>query len=76
MVTNYSYNSTPIYREDAVSQVPALFLLARLGYEYVSPREALRLRGGRVRNVILNLPCSSGSWTSSRGRSDGEASEW
>lgn len=43
----------PVYREDASSQVPALFLLARMGYEYLSPRQALALRGGRVTNVLL-----------------------
>ncbi|PHI19250.1 restriction endonuclease subunit R [Lewinellaceae bacterium SD302] len=43
----------PSFREDHVSQVPALQLLINLGYEYVPPREAERLRGGRKSNVLF-----------------------
>ena len=35
------------------SQLPALHLLQNLGYTYLSPREALALRGGRADAVIL-----------------------
>lgn len=36
------------------SQVPALQLLVALGFEPLSQEEALRLRGGRLRNVVLD----------------------
>ena len=36
------------------SQVPALQLLVALGFEPLSQEEALRLRGGRLRNVMLD----------------------
>jgi type I restriction enzyme R subunit len=39
--------------EDAISQVPALQFLQALGYTYLTPAEALALRGGKRRNVIL-----------------------
>jgi|GEM_PF-2997783 len=32
--------STPSYREDNVSQMPALQLLINMGYSYVSPKQA------------------------------------
>ncbi len=35
------------------SQIPALQLLVALGFEPLSQEEALRLRGGRLRNVVL-----------------------
>ena len=35
------------------SQLPALHLLQNLGYTYLSPREALALRGGRADAVLL-----------------------
>jgi len=35
------------------SQLPALHLLQNLGYIYLSPREALILRGGRADSVLL-----------------------
>ena len=40
--------------EKHLSQIPALQLLINLGYEYVPPERALRLRGGRLSNVILD----------------------
>ena len=40
--------------EKHLSQIPALQLLINLGYEYVPPERALRLRGGRLGNVILD----------------------
>lgn len=45
---------TPSFKEDHISQVPALELLQKLGYEYLSPAEAVELRGGRLREVILD----------------------
>ncbi|MCK4869826.1 MAG: type I restriction endonuclease subunit R [Gammaproteobacteria bacterium] len=44
---------TPDLREAPVSQVPALQLLQRLGWKYLSPEEALKLRGGKLANVLL-----------------------
>jgi type I restriction enzyme R subunit len=43
----------PIFREDESSQIPALQLLQNMGFEYLTPEEALSKRGGSVRNVIL-----------------------
>jgi type I restriction enzyme, R subunit len=36
------------------SQIPALQLLVALGFTPLSPAEAVRLRGGRLRNVVLD----------------------
>ncbi|MCA0455394.1 MAG: HsdR family type I site-specific deoxyribonuclease [Chloroflexi bacterium] len=44
---------TPSYLEDRISQIPALKLLMAMGWTYLPPDEALRLRGGKVANVIL-----------------------
>ncbi|MFZ5708175.1 MAG: type I restriction endonuclease subunit R [Pseudomonadota bacterium] len=41
-------------REKHQSQVPALQLLVALGFIPLSQEEALRLRGGRLRNVVLD----------------------
>jgi len=43
----------PSFREDHVSQIPALQLLINLGFNYVTPDEALTLRSERTANVIL-----------------------
>lgn len=45
--------ATPAHHEDDLSQVPALLLLHNLGYEYLTPVEALKLRGGRESQVLL-----------------------
>lgn len=45
---------SPQMQEDFISQVPALQLLSSLGYTYLSPSEALGLRGGKVSGVILD----------------------
>jgi len=37
--------NVPSYREDHISQIPALECLQHLGYTYLSPDEALQLRG-------------------------------
>lgn len=44
----------PSYREDHASQVPAIQLLINLGYEYLSPEDTVRLRGGRTSGVLLD----------------------
>lgn len=46
-------NNTPLDREDHISQIPALQLLQNMGYAYLTPQEALALRGGRGSEVIL-----------------------
>ncbi|GAA0878174.1 HsdR family type I site-specific deoxyribonuclease [Algoriphagus jejuensis] len=44
---------TPSFKEDHISQIPALQMLVNLGYTYLSPVEAERLRGGKTSNVLL-----------------------
>lgn len=44
---------TPSFKEDHISQIPALQMLVNLGYTYLSPAEAERLRGGKTSNVLL-----------------------
>lgn len=44
----------PSMREDHISQIPALQVLQNLGYSYLTPSEALVLRGGRLGNVLLD----------------------
>ncbi len=46
---------TPSFKEDHISQVPALQLLVNLGYIYLTPEEALNARGGKTSNVILEV---------------------
>ncbi len=43
----------PSFIEDHISQIPALQLLIKLGYRYLTPEEALEARGGRSSNVLL-----------------------
>ncbi|MEO8231472.1 MAG: HsdR family type I site-specific deoxyribonuclease [Ignavibacteriota bacterium] len=45
---------TPSFKEDHISQIPALQLLQKLGYKYLSPAEADKLRGGKTSNVLLD----------------------
>ena len=45
---------TPSFKEDHISQIPALQLLQKLGYTYLSPAEAEKLRGGKMSNVLLD----------------------
>jgi type I restriction enzyme R subunit len=42
------------YLEELSSQIPAVRLLMALGYQYLTPAEALELRGGRNRAVVLD----------------------
>lgn len=44
---------TPSFKEDHISQIPALQMLVKLGYTYISPADAERARGGKTTNVIL-----------------------
>lgn len=44
---------TPSFKEDHISQIPALQMLVNLGYTYISPAEAERQRGGKTYNVLL-----------------------
>jgi type I restriction enzyme R subunit len=44
----------PSFKEDHISQVPALQLLQNLGWRYLTPDEALELRGGKRSNVLLD----------------------
>lgn len=41
------------FLEDYSSQIPAIQLLVNLGYQYLSPKEALELRDGKESNVLL-----------------------
>lgn len=43
----------PSFIEDHISQIPALQLLMKLGYSYLTPQEALEARGNRSSNVLL-----------------------
>ena len=45
--------NTPSFKEEYISQIPALQLLKQVGFTYLPPEEALRLRGGKLRNVVL-----------------------
>lgn len=43
----------PSFKEDHISQIPALQMLMKLGYKYLTPDEALEARGNRSSNVLL-----------------------
>lgn len=44
---------TPSFKEDHISQIPALQLLQKLGYNYLSQEEALKMRGNKTTSVLL-----------------------
>lgn len=44
---------TPSFKEDHISQIPALQMLVNLGYTYLSPAEADRQRSSKTTNVLL-----------------------
>lgn len=44
---------TPSFKEDHISQVPALQMLVNLDYTYLSQEEALKAREGKTTNVLL-----------------------
>lgn len=41
------------FDEKHLSQIPALQLLVNLGYRYLTPAQALAMRGGRLSNVLM-----------------------
>ena len=41
------------FKENDISQRPALKLLARMGYQYLSPEEVMEMRDGKTSNVLL-----------------------
>jgi type I restriction enzyme R subunit len=43
----------PSFQEDMISKYPALALLTKLGYTYLSPAEALAARDGKTTKVLL-----------------------
>lgn len=45
--------ATPLWKEDHISQIPSLQLLQNLGWEYLTHKEALKLRQERKSAVIL-----------------------
>jgi type I restriction enzyme R subunit len=45
--------NTPSFKEDHISQIPALQLLVNLGYQYLSPDEALKQRNNKTTGVLL-----------------------
>ncbi|NUN08648.1 MAG: type I restriction endonuclease subunit R [Ignavibacteriaceae bacterium] len=45
--------NTPSFKEDHISQIPALQILVNLGYNYLSPDEALKQRNGKTTSVLL-----------------------
>ncbi len=46
--------NTPSFKEDHISQIPALQMLINMGYTYLSQEEALIARGNKTSNVILD----------------------
>lgn len=46
-------NPRPDLSEAAVSQIPALLMLMKMGYQYLSPSQASEARGGNEHEVIL-----------------------
>ena len=44
---------TPSFKEDYISQAPAMQLLINIGYSYLTPEEALEAWSGKSANVIL-----------------------
>ncbi len=45
---------TPSFKEDHISQIPALQMLVNMGYTYLSQEEALQARGNKTSNVLLD----------------------
>ncbi|MDE0472149.1 MAG: HsdR family type I site-specific deoxyribonuclease [Ekhidna sp.] len=44
---------TPSFKEDHISQIPALQVIQNLGYSYLTAEEAMAQRGNKTTNVIL-----------------------
>ena len=51
--TTETFSSGFRFNEKHLSQIPALQLLANLGYRYLTPEQALAMRGGRLANMLL-----------------------
>lgn len=47
-------DAMPSFKEDHISQIPALQLLQQLGWKYLSPDEAVAARGGKLSSVLLD----------------------
>ena len=45
-------NQSDLYLEDNISKYPAIDLLCKMGYKYISPEECIEQRGSNY-NVIL-----------------------
>ncbi|GJM35115.1 MAG: DEAD/DEAH box helicase [Saprospiraceae bacterium] len=45
--------TTPSFQEDHISQIPAIQFLQTLGFEYLTPKEALAMRGEKTTGVLL-----------------------
>ncbi|MGK7392123.1 MAG: type I restriction endonuclease subunit R [Candidatus Cyclobacteriaceae bacterium M2_1C_046] len=43
----------PSFKEDHISQLPAIMLLMNMGWKYLTPEQALEARSGRASNVLL-----------------------
>jgi type I restriction enzyme R subunit len=43
----------PSFQEELISQIPAVRLLMAMGYQYLTPEEALALRGGKKNRIVL-----------------------
>mgnify|MGYP003625519088 CR=1 FL=1 len=43
----------PSFKEDHISQIPALQLLINMGYNYLNQEQALVCRGGKTSNILL-----------------------
>ncbi len=48
------YQPIPDYLEKTQSQLPALEILIKMGWKYLSPAECVRFRGGRLGTIILD----------------------
>ncbi len=46
-------SESPSFKEDHISQIPALQLLVNFGYQYMTPDEAMAARGGKNTCMIL-----------------------
>jgi type I restriction enzyme R subunit len=44
---------TPSFKEDHISQIPALQLLINMGYNYLNQEKALKARGNKTSNILL-----------------------
>lgn len=44
---------TPSFKEDHISQIPAIQMLVNMGYTYLTPSEADQLRDNKTSNVLL-----------------------